>query len=127
MIERDKLNYIRKHKKELHVDLYSGITDAVARGETDPLSTGRHVILPSSFTGEASFDLDELKPCKKDILSMMFYIKLDKLMHTLKEEKIFGTIKAEVYTIEFQKRGLPHAHIILWLADSDKPKDPSRC
>ena len=25
-----------------------------------------------------------------------------------------------MYTIEFQKRGLPHAHIVLWLADDDK-------
>lgn len=25
-----------------------------------------------------------------------------------------------VYTVEFQKRGLPHAHIVLWLAASDK-------
>ncbi|KAI9126438.1 hypothetical protein K1719_002859 [Acacia pycnantha] len=34
--------------------------------------------------------------------------------------KIFGSIKADVYTVEFQKRGLPHAHIILWLSESDK-------
>ena len=29
-----------------------------------------------------------------------------------------------VYTVEFQKRGLPHAHIVLWLADEDKLKTP---
>ena len=23
--------------------------------------------------------------------------------------------------IEFQKRGLPHAHIVIWLHDEDKP------
>ncbi|CAN0912564.1 ATP-dependent DNA helicase PIF1 [Linum grandiflorum] len=28
-------------------------------------------------------------------------------------------------TVEFQKRGLPHVHIILWLADADKPKTPT--
>ncbi|CAN0839971.1 hypothetical protein LINGRAHAP2_LOCUS2707 [Linum grandiflorum] len=27
-------------------------------------------------------------------------------------------------TFEFQKRGLPHVHIIIWLADCDKPKTP---
>ncbi|KAI9128179.1 hypothetical protein K1719_001172 [Acacia pycnantha] len=41
-------------------------------------------------------------------------------MRTLKDQKIFGSIKADVYTVEFQKRGLPHAHIILWLSESDK-------
>ena len=25
-----------------------------------------------------------------------------------------------MYTVEFQKRGLPHAHILLWLSDSNK-------
>ncbi|KAI9072375.1 hypothetical protein K1719_045656 [Acacia pycnantha] len=30
----------------------------------------------------------------------------------------------DVYTIEFQKRGLPHAHIILWLSNADKLKTP---
>lgn len=29
-----------------------------------------------------------------------------------------------VYTIEFQKRGLPHAHIVLWFADGDKLTGP---
>ncbi|XP_012828649.1 PREDICTED: uncharacterized protein LOC105949891 [Erythranthe guttata] len=29
-----------------------------------------------------------------------------------------------VCTIEFQKRGLPHAHILLWLHNDDKPKNP---
>ncbi|KAI9118735.1 hypothetical protein K1719_010180 [Acacia pycnantha] len=52
-------------------------------------------------------------------------MKLHKLMHILKDEKIFGTIKAEVYTIEFQKRGLPHAHIILWLSEADKVRTPT--
>ncbi|XP_074298622.1 uncharacterized protein LOC141629539 [Silene latifolia] len=33
----------------------------------------------------------------------------------LKTERYFGTTIADVYTIEFQKRGLPHAHILLWL------------
>jgi len=25
-----------------------------------------------------------------------------------------------MYTVEFQKRGMPHAHILLWLSDSNK-------
>ncbi|KAI9087179.1 hypothetical protein K1719_030814 [Acacia pycnantha] len=40
MVESDRLDYIRKHQKELRVDLYSGLSDAVTRGETYPLSTG---------------------------------------------------------------------------------------
>ncbi|KAI9072006.1 hypothetical protein K1719_046039 [Acacia pycnantha] len=66
-------------------------------------------------------DQDGLKPCDRpEILSRIFNLKLHKLMQTLKDEKIFGSIKADVYTVEFKKRGLPHAHIILWLSESDK-------
>ncbi|KAI9084422.1 hypothetical protein K1719_033612 [Acacia pycnantha] len=55
MVESDRLDYIRKHQKDLRVDLYSGLTDAITRGETDPSLTGRRVILSSSFTGSARY------------------------------------------------------------------------
>ncbi|XP_074297194.1 uncharacterized protein LOC141627892 [Silene latifolia] len=59
----------------------------------------------------------EVRP---DILSRVFKIKLDELMIDLKERHIFGRVRAVVYTIEFQKRGLPHAHILLFLHREDK-------
>jgi len=31
---------------------------------------------------------------------------------------------SEVYVVEFQKRGLPHAHILLTVASEDKPMCP---
>jgi Helitron helicase-like domain at N-terminus len=37
------------------------------------------------------------------------------MMKDIVSKKIFGATKAHCYTIEFQKRGLPHAHILLWL------------
>ncbi|KAI9127037.1 hypothetical protein K1719_001596 [Acacia pycnantha] len=55
MAESDRLDYIRKHQKELRVDLYSGLLDAVTRREADRSSTGQRVILPSSFTGGARY------------------------------------------------------------------------
>ncbi|CAN1256870.1 ATP-dependent DNA helicase PIF1 [Linum perenne] len=33
----------------------------------------------------------------------------------------FHFILLGMHTVEFQKRGLPHAHIVIWLASSDKP------
>lgn len=32
-----------------------------------------------------------------------------------KEKEIFGKVNAGMYIVEFQKRGLPHVHILLWL------------
>ncbi|XP_022023789.1 uncharacterized protein LOC110924055 [Helianthus annuus] len=57
---------------------------------------------------------------RPDILCRLFKIKLDAIMKDLREKSLFGNALAVVYTIEFQKRGLPHAHICLFLHDESK-------
>ena len=42
-------------------------------------------------------------------------------MHDLTKRNILGKSIAHTAVIEFQKRGLPHAHILLILASEDKP------
>jgi hypothetical protein len=42
-------------------------------------------------------------------------MKLNILMDDIKKRKFFGPVNVVAYIIEFQKRGLPHAHIIVWL------------
>ena len=43
----------------------------------------------------------------------------------LKKNKHFGETVALIYTIEFQKRGLPHVHCLVWLNYATKPKTAS--
>nr|GEX12858.1 ATP-dependent DNA helicase PIF2 [Tanacetum cinerariifolium] len=50
----------------------------------------------------------------------IFQMKLTKLLDDLTKREIFGKSRAVVYVIEFQKRGLPHAHILLWLEEECK-------
>lgn len=57
MLEAQRLRWVSTHQHELRVDLYQGLSEAVMRGETDPSSTGKRVILPSSFTGGARYML----------------------------------------------------------------------
>ncbi|KAI3507904.1 hypothetical protein L1887_22900 [Cichorium endivia] len=57
---------------------------------------------------------------RPDILCRLFKIKLDALIKYLKEGNLFGKIQAVVYTIEFQKRGLPHCHICVFMHTDDK-------
>ncbi|XP_022030782.1 uncharacterized protein LOC110931708 [Helianthus annuus] len=57
---------------------------------------------------------------RPDILCRLFKIKLDAIMKDLQETSLFGNALAVVYTIKFQKRGLPHAHICLFLNDESK-------
>ncbi|XP_057450048.1 uncharacterized protein LOC130741224 isoform X4 [Lotus japonicus] len=57
---------------------------------------------------------------RPDLACRVFRMKLDQLMKNLKKGKFFGQAISWMYTIEFQKRGLPHAHILLWLSTKDK-------
>ncbi|KAL8120812.1 hypothetical protein AgCh_017845 [Apium graveolens] len=54
------------------------------------------------------------------IVAWVFKIKLDVMMDDFTKNNVLGQVLAVVYTVEFQKWGLPHAHIVLWLRDGDK-------
>ncbi|XP_035844154.1 uncharacterized protein LOC110932497 [Helianthus annuus] len=57
---------------------------------------------------------------RPDIIARLFKIKINHLIQDFKKHKFFGEIQAIIYTIEFQKRGLPHAHICLFLSAESK-------
>ena len=52
-------------------------------------------------------------------------MKLKELLNDICNKDVLGKPLAHVYTIEFQKRGLPHAHNLVILCQRDKPRDPS--
>ncbi|XP_072054150.1 uncharacterized protein [Arachis hypogaea] len=158
MIESSRLNYIRGDQEKLRCEMYKGVKEAVLNGETTPSSCGKHIILPSSFTGGPRYMIqnyqDAMAICKvvgypdlfitftcnpkwpevedflnnrelnpqdrPDIICRVFKAKLDTLIKDVRANKVFGRVAAVVYTIEFQKRGLPHAHILLFLHKDDK-------
>ena len=73
--------------------------------------------------------VDELLPNQQandrpDLVARVFKLKLKSITHDLFFKGILGRVIAHVYVIEFQKRGLPHAHILLILSPEDKPKTP---
>ncbi|XP_072088389.1 uncharacterized protein [Arachis hypogaea] len=57
-----------------------------------------------------------------DITLRIFKIKLNKLIRDFKYGDIFWKISVYVWTIEFQKRGLPHAHILLFMHPFSRPR-----
>ncbi|WOG83732.1 hypothetical protein DCAR_0102910 [Daucus carota subsp. sativus] len=57
---------------------------------------------------------------RPDVMARVFKIKLELLLEDLTDNHVLGKVIGVAYTIEFQKRGLPHAHIIVWLEESDK-------
>jgi hypothetical protein len=60
---------------------------------------------------------------RHDLTARVFQQKLSKLMDVLTKKKhnIFGEARCWMYSIEWQKRGLPHAHILLWLNNKIRP------
>lgn len=48
------------------------------------------------------------------------------LFKEIKQDQIFGRFKAWVWTIEYQKRGLPHLHLLLFLHPEDRFLDAQR-
>ncbi|XP_058784626.1 uncharacterized protein LOC131659455 [Vicia villosa] len=142
--------------KYLRADMYKGLTESIFKGETDPATVGKRIVLPSSFVGGARYIIQNyqdamaicswvgypdlfitftcnhkwpelvdflkiycLKPeDRPDLVSRLFKIKLNHLIKDIKKGDIFGKVKAVIYTIEFQKRGLPHAHILVFLQPS---------
>ncbi|OMO49969.1 hypothetical protein COLO4_38264 [Corchorus olitorius] len=57
---------------------------------------------------------------RPDIVARVFKLKLQELMTVLTDNEHFGPSEAVAYSVEFQKRGLPHVHILMWLL-----KDPA--
>lgn len=56
---------------------------------------------------------------RPDIVARVFELKKNDLLKEVKKG-LFGRVPAMVHTIEFQKRGLPHMHLLIFLSEEDK-------
>ncbi|KAH1226212.1 hypothetical protein GmHk_11G032932 [Glycine max] len=136
MMEAKQLLFIRTHQKQLHCVQHNTLKNAHQPIENQNASCGKRIILPSSFVAtlldfqicfltftcnpywpeiQRSFlGLNLTAQDWLDIVTRVFKLKLQQLMSDLKGKKL-GNVLAYIYTIEFQRRGLPHAHILLFL------------
>src|SRR6267142_1986378 len=159
--EQNRLNYHRHNQKQLHVEVYQGLQDAVAAdADVDPNELGMHFILPSTFAGSthnmqqhsqdalainryfgggdlfitmtanpawpeitSALMYDQKAPDHPDLVVRVFQAKLQSLLKDI-ARGVLGQVAAYLYTIEFQKRGLPHAHIIVFLKPYAKLHTP---
>ena len=58
---------------------------------------------------------------RPDLVSRVFQLKHNQLMADINKGCIFGEVSAYLWVVEFQKRGLPHVHILLILKDQYRP------
>lgn len=68
------------------------------------------------FHGQSASD-------RHDIVARVFKQKLKTLMDFIVKQQVFGKVQCWMYSVEWQKRGLPHAHILVWLVDKITPNE----
>ncbi|GFW94250.1 ATP-dependent DNA helicase [Trichonephila clavipes] len=56
-----------------------------------------------------------------DLVARVFQQKIKKMMHVIKDVQVFGKVACFMYSIEWQKRGLPHMHLLVWLQTKIRP------
>ena len=59
---------------------------------------------------------------RPDLIARVFHIKFQSRLKELFDEEVLGKMIAYCWVVEFQKRGLPHAHILMNVQAADKVK-----
>ncbi|XP_067643261.1 uncharacterized protein [Eurosta solidaginis] len=58
---------------------------------------------------------------RHDVTARVFKQKLRCLMDFITKQRVYVTVRCWMYSVEWQKRGLPHAHILLWTVEKITP------
>lgn len=61
---------------------------------------------------------------RPDLVARVFDIKKKALLEDVTKNGVLGRTVADIHVIEFQKRGLPHMHLLVILAEEEKIRDP---
>ncbi|ONL99141.1 Helicase [Zea mays] len=116
-IESSRLDFICKNQDRLRADLYKGLVDSLHEGENRADKIGKRTVLSTSFIGGPRDMrrryMDAMALDRPDLVVRIFHAKLEELKKRLTKHHILGKIRAYVYVMEFQKRGLPHVHFLL--------------
>ena len=63
-------------------------------------------------------------PDRPDLVNRVFKGKVDALKEDIFKKEYLGKTRGHVWTTEFQKRGLPHVHMIIFLHPNAKMRSP---
>ncbi|GBL82079.1 hypothetical protein AVEN_50639-1 [Araneus ventricosus] len=144
-VEANNLNFIRTHQQQLRTELtkdlptgipvilsssFEGSPRNMRERCADAMSIFAKYGAPDlfiTFTANPKWPqiTENLRPSEHttdrlDLLARIFNLKLKSLLDDPTVHGALGKSIAQVYTIEFQKRGLPHANILIVLRAADK-------
>ncbi|GAA0162828.1 hypothetical protein LIER_18839 [Lithospermum erythrorhizon] len=108
-----RLQFLRTNQKNTSREYYQGVLDSVISGVITGGKVGKRVYLPHTFIGEEAHN-------RLDLLARVFRAKLSILNDKIMSGEIFGEVASAIHVIEFQKRGLSHAHFLIILKPAFK-------
>jgi hypothetical protein len=100
----------QRFQDSMAIARYFGQVDIFMTVTTNPLWPE---ITRELLPGQTAYD-------RPDLVSRVFQMKKKAIIDFIYKHGIFGSAVAYVYTIEFQKRGLPHIHILIFLKEPYK-------
>lgn len=100
---QDAMTYVRKHGRP---DLFITFTCNPEWPE----------IKNELFPGQTSKD-------RHDLISRVFHLKMKKFLDITIKKEIFNKVNCYSLSIEWQKRGLSHCHILIWLETKIRPNE----
>lgn len=74
---------------------------------------------------QRELDIGQTAADRPDLVARVFAMKRKALEDYIYAKGAFGEAVAYIYTIEFQKRGLPHMHMLVFLSRPDKLLTPA--
>ncbi|XP_024200595.1 uncharacterized protein LOC112203930 [Rosa chinensis] len=61
---------------------------------------------------------------RPDLVTRVFHAKFEQLKEDIINKGVLGKVAAHAFVVEFQKRGLPHVHMLIMLEENDKLNNP---
>ncbi|KAL6140312.1 hypothetical protein ACLB2K_058612 [Fragaria x ananassa] len=61
---------------------------------------------------------------RPDLVTRVFHTKLEQLKEDVIKKRVLGKVAAHALVVEFQKRGVPHVHMLIILEPNDKLNNP---
>ena len=78
--------------------------------------------IKSSLFRDANGTLLQTAADRPDLMARVFKMKMDAMLADVFEHQILGKVAAYAWTLEYQKRGMPHIHLLLIMDETcDKP------
>ncbi|CAB3227232.1 unnamed protein product [Arctia plantaginis] len=132
-VESERLRFLRFNQAKLRSEEYIHLRDAVAGnidGNLNPNDIGNAFILPSSYIGSPR----NMQEYIQDAMTYVRHYGRPDLFITFTCNPNWEEIQTLLLpgqqaihrhdlTAQWQKRGLPHAHILVWLKDRIRPEE----